>query len=420
MKLIQSYLSGITISCLLLTGIAHAELTWLEEESVSQVSSDSYLASAGFGTNHSGMGVDSNNIPHITWFSGSPSRVYYANRTDGTWNSPIPVTAGTEQSRNPSIAIDSTNRLHLAWHDYRNGGIDNIEIYYNTTTVGGAWNQETRLTHTVDVNNTNGDNSYCPTLLAEPSGKLHLNWYDFHWNGWRPELAYKSAANWYSWDTSESIDANKLTDSQLYQTPYPAMSLGEDGFLHLVWTDDESGFPEIYYMQKTAGSSSWTPPLQLSFDSTTCKFPAVISDPSGNVYVFWDSRINGLQSVKMRKYDALQGTWLSTETVTTPESSSNSACVSVDKFNTVHLVWSDNRTGISQVYYRSLSVTGIWSDELLISNGIGIAQYPEIKVDSGNNLHCIWQNTQDGYSRIFYRCANNSTGIANWVGYPWE
>jgi hypothetical protein len=420
MKLIHLSILSFSLVCSLIVSQAKAELTWLSEEAISADSVDSYLASAGFATNHTGIVADRHGIPHVAWFSGSPSQVYYANRLHNAWQTPVTVTSATAQARNPSLAIDSSERLHIAWHDYRNGGINNLEIYYNTATIGGNWDKEIRLTNTVDVNNTNGDNGYCPALLAEPSGQLHLCWYDFHWNGWKPDLAYKSAAQWNAWDTTESIDNNRITNNSLYETPNPAMALGDDGTAYLVWNDDNSGYLEIYFMKKAAGSSTWSSPVQLSFDSTTCKFPAVTVDHSGNVFVFWSLKASGTQAVRMKKYDASRGTWDSATTVTTTAPSSNTPSATVDTYNRVHLVWNDNRDGTQKVYYRSLSAAGQWSDEIKLSMGSGSAQYPEIISDVDGNIHCIWQDNRSGYSRIYYREAQNSTGVSNWLNYPWE
>ena len=62
----------ILVLFIMLTGIqsCFASGEWLPEEKVSQDTEECLLATPGFGTNHTGIAVDSNGVAHAVWFSG--------------------------------------------------------------------------------------------------------------------------------------------------------------------------------------------------------------------------------------------------------------------------------------------------------------------------------------------------------------
>jgi hypothetical protein len=72
-------------------------------------------------------------------------------------------------SGDPAIAVDSSGYIHVAWYD---NTPENAEIYYKKSLDGGMfWTTSQRLTWT-------SGGSYDPAMAADPSGNLHLVWWD--------------------------------------------------------------------------------------------------------------------------------------------------------------------------------------------------------------------------------------------------
>lgn len=76
---------------------------------------------------------------------------------------------GAGDRLNPTVAVDATGTINVAWEDYTGG---NPDIYFRQITPTTGWDPfNTRLTSSVAA-------SQGPCLLAEPGGTLHLLWSD--------------------------------------------------------------------------------------------------------------------------------------------------------------------------------------------------------------------------------------------------
>lgn len=114
----------------------------------------------------------SGNMLHIVWedYRAGNAEIYYKNSTDGgtTWSSDMRITNNSSNSWHPSVfAVDS--HIHIAWEDNRDG---NYEIYYNVSSNSGtSWGTDTRLTNAAD-------NSNYPNITVSDS-KVHVVWHDY-------------------------------------------------------------------------------------------------------------------------------------------------------------------------------------------------------------------------------------------------
>jgi len=387
--------------------------SWLPDEKISISSDDNILGEDGFGSNHTGIALDQSGTPHVVWFSGNPSAIFYSSRTGAsTWIPPQSLTVATAIARYPSIAIDSLDRKCVVWHDYRVGGINNIELFFNMAGPGQAWSHETRITNSMDINSTNGNNNYIPTIICDRFNRLHLAWYSFHWSPNNPDILYKNAADPFSWDTTISMDSMRVTNSLLYENPFPAMAADSTGNIHLAWCDNQSGFLEIYYKKKNNQTGLWESTLQLTQDSATCQFPVIVADNQNNLYVFWSRYKNATQSIFYKIYNTGSQSWSTTMRATPDYSFSNYPVAQFDSHRNLHLAWTDNRDGVLGIYYKYWDTQNqLWSLETKVSSNSGQGQYPSIAVDNQLNIHIIWQDNRNGHADIYYRQLQNITGI---------
>ena len=102
------------------------------------------------------MTSDSNGTIYLLWNTGSsargPERIYFAKSTDGgnTYSTKVDVStapAGTHHAF-PAIAATGNGDVRISWMDARtaNGGIDKWNVYYRSSTNGGAsWSPEVDL-----------------------------------------------------------------------------------------------------------------------------------------------------------------------------------------------------------------------------------------------------------------------------------
>ncbi len=149
----------------------------------------------------------------------------------------------------------------------------------------------------------------------------------------------------------------------LYNVGYPQTSFNNarcvatnGNIVHAVWY--EGGFyndmGEIYYKRSTNGGVSWGPETRLTNNPAISRSPSV--SVSGSV---------------------------------------------------VHVVWSDERDGNFEIYYKRSSDAGIsWSGDIRLTNNPGASEYPSMDV-SGSFVHVVWQDERDQNQEIYYKRSTN-------------
>ncbi len=83
-------------------------------------------------------------------------------------------TESTGNSRNPSLAVDSSGNIHVAWHDYTDygGAGTDADIFYKGYEAGSGWT----VTEVVSIESTS--TAVSPSLVADTDGNMHITWHD--------------------------------------------------------------------------------------------------------------------------------------------------------------------------------------------------------------------------------------------------
>lgn len=172
---------------------------------------------------------------HIAWEDyrdGNPE-IYYKNSTDGgtTWGSDFRITNNSSNSWNPSIFAEGSH-IHVAWEDNRDG---NYEIYYNVSSNSGiSWGTDLRLT-----NETSSSNF--PNITVSGS-KIHVVWHDYRDGNF--EIYYKQnpTGNTIGIENISSEIPEGYSLSQNYPNPFNPVTnikfaIPKSGFVKLTIFD---------------------------------------------------------------------------------------------------------------------------------------------------------------------------------------
>lgn len=175
------------------------------------------------------------NSPYLVWSDTTPgtAKIFYKMSTDGgaSWSTAKRISWTSGKSVNPDIAADSSANLHVVWSDSAPG---NTEIYYaKSTDLGTTWTASQRITWT-------SGSSQRPIIVADTPGNLHVVWEDN--TAGNNEIYYKTSTDGgATWTASERLTSN-AGDSR-----WPDIAADPSGNLHVVWFDDTPGNREIFY-----------------------------------------------------------------------------------------------------------------------------------------------------------------------------
>jgi hypothetical protein len=182
----------------------------------------------------------------------------------------------------------------------------------------------------------------------------------------------------------------------------------ENGHVYVAWRDKRSIDPEsgtdsdIYFRHYNPATRSWGNIVYLSepggsLDTRTSLRPA-IAVKNGIVYVAWVQRdASDNWDLYYRKYE--NGAWSSILVAYNPPTGRNLVRVSLNMnaSNHLHMAWSENHGGVTQIYYRYFD-GNTWSNVENVSNPLPdgtsntqISEAPDISCDACG-IHITWHD----------------------------
>jgi len=270
--------------------------------------------------------------------------------------------------------------VHVVWMDTRDG---NGEIYYKRSTNNGAdgsWGLDTPLTQNIYP-------SHFPSVAASGSNVFVV------WSDGRPpagngyQIYYKvSRNNGASWSADSRVSSDT---SSTKVNPSVAFS-GSN--VQVVWADGR-GPNEIYYRGSPDYGTTWGSEVRLSYGSSTATWPSVATSDS-NVYVVWSDLRSGGWEVYYNRSSNNGLSWVGdTRLPDVPKTQENSA-VSASG-STVHVVWTDWRDGVYEIYYKRSTDNGVsWGSDKRLTYNSGVSLYPSISTN-GSTVEVVWQTNND-------------------------
>ena len=420
---------------------ATAQVTFIPEQQVTNTEYDSELTVSG-----DAMAIDSEGNVHLVYYEGAMNlfqgsgsiygadadQVYYTVRKKNIWETPIRISDGKllnefAASRQPSIAIDSNDTVHIVWHDYRNNGLANVEIYYDFKPIGENFiDGDCSVTYT--SSGVGGDNGYSPVIAISPqTNRINIVWWDFYYDGYIAEafgLSTDNNAN-LNHTSSYSLDSYLLTEVGGYASMYPSIAVGSDSSIHLVWSDvgnysfNSGGI--AYYRKMTgltqlssAKSDSYTDILISNTSAGSTNPPRVAVDSTGKAYIVWSDKrestnreiyLTTIESDGITKGDEIR--------LTNSLSHSDNPDIKIDSNDVPRIVWQDSKSGVSQIYYAEYDkINKELKNEIQVSNSSSGAIFPHITLDKQNIIHICWQDNRSGNYDIFY-CKNVTNTSVN-------
>ncbi len=179
----------------------------------------------------------------------------------------------------------------------------------------------------------------------------------------------------------------------------PAIAIGSDGKLYVVWQDNRNGTWDIYVSTSTGGTS-WSAEQRVTDTNDNQINPAIVVDNLNRVYVVWQDDRNGNQDI----YAANSSNGFLTATVSQITSNSSDQiepAIAVGPSNTVYVIWTDIRSGSSDIY-GTASNYGPWTNVPIV-NSANNQSSPAIAVESlGSTLHIVWVDDRSGNQDIYY------------------
>jgi hypothetical protein len=241
-----------------------------------------------------------------------------------------------------------------------------------------------------------------PSIAADSGSGVHLVWWDDTPGNW--ELFYKrSTNNGSTWSGLTRLTWN--TDASYYAS----IEADSSGGVYVVWTDNVSGDPNICFKRSTDGGATWSGITRLSWTTGLSYNPRVAAGSGGSVHVVWYDNVTGNSEIYYKRSTDGGASWSGLTRLTwNAEWSSNPDITAVNS-GKIHVVWWDESPGNYEIFYKSSSDGGSsWSGMTRLTWNAWMSDFPSIAADSGGGIHIVWEDNPSGKYDVFYRSSTNS------------
>jgi parallel beta-helix repeat protein len=246
------------------------------------------------GSYDASLAVDSSGNVHVAWHDdtdlecGTDRDIFYKRYEVGVDWTPVEVVSNESNADSwyPSLAVDSSGNVHVAWDD-RPSGSDWSVFYRRYEAVRANW------TRTQVVSTESTENSWGASLAVDSSRNVHIAWHDvtdYAGCGSDTDIFYKYLclhSTQYPWPMfHHNIKHTGYTESPAPNTNKTMWSYTTGGYVEsspavaygMVFVGSNDG--DVYALDQYTGALVW--------NYTTGAGTAVYSSPAvayGNVYV---------------------------------------------------------------------------------------------------------------------------------------
>ena len=338
------------------------------------------------------IATNTGNGIYMVWQDSSPGNreIFYKCSTDkgNTWSGNKRLSWNSGSSESPSIAVDSSNNIHVVWRDFSPG---NYEIYYKRSTDGGiTWSGITRQTWT-------GSNTLPPFIAVDSGNGIYLVYADSPKTNL--EIYYKrSTDGGITWSGNKRLTWNSGSSKS------PSIAVDPSNGIHVLWQDYTTGNYEIYYKRSTDGGITWSGITRQTWNSSVSYDSSIAADSSNGIHVVWADTKSGNPDIYYRRSIDKGNSWSGITRLTWNTGASREPSITADSGSGIHVGWQDETPGNYEIYYKSSSNGGsTWTGiTRLIWNGGG-STVPALAADSSNGIHVVWTDETPGNYEIYYK-----------------
>ncbi len=302
--------------------------------------------------------------------------------------------------RSPAIAIDGDGNIYVAYQEDTGDPTDGWDVFvqHSTTADPNTWSA------TAAVPALNDDDQRDCDLVVDSTGLVYVVWQHSNANGDYIRLATSTWAAGWNWvETQVTGDA----------TTEPAVAVGDDDTVYVVWTDWRNGDADIY---GSSSDNSWVN-VPVVTTASNQESPAIAVEPGGSpLHLLWvDDATGDADIFYAATADGLPGAPLVGETIINDDTGADQVAPSIALTGTgetldVFAFWEDYRSGVADpdIYFGETG-SDFGTNILVNDDAAEAGQFaPAAGVDAGGRPYAVWADDRDGNLNIYFAGA---TGV---------
>ena len=353
-----------------------------------------WLKTIESGPGYSAMAVSTSGIVHVVYASKEYNANYWnlVYRNSTNWNNPIYISTDTannyfQYTTNPSLAIDSSGNLHLAYVSGEAGGGGDVEYRYALASSNWqSWSSPVAVA-------TTGKSAAQPSIAVSATNTVYVAYRSNEYNAFF-NIAIRNASsssNWQSWSARTDL----TTSTQGAASPW--IAIGSDGTVHVTYSSNEqsASFSNIEYRNSL---SNWSRVDITTSASGNNVNPQILLNASNTANITYNGNSNTgvyLSSSSGTNY----ASWSSPSKISLYPLNNSQWSLSINASGTLQLVYS--YIGVATIYYEN-ATNWISSQSVVSTNGYA----PLLGADASGNMYMVYQSEE--YNASNYNMAYRS------------
>jgi len=308
------------------------------------------------------------------------------------------LTNSAYYSENPRIAIDSQGKIHVCWQDGKASPVNPTDY---TLTYGIYYKQFDGIEWKEDIFLSEEPTASYPVLSIDSSNRIHVIWQDSR-SGETVDLFYKNYDE-SGWGINQQITEGKgiLPGSGLAERP--SLVIDSQDQLHVSWGDNRVSMNNYEIFYKIFHNDKWDADHRVTNVWGKSKNPSLVIDSQNNIHLAWEDDREGNKEIYYKTLSN-SGVWSEDEQLTSAEKASILPVIVADSQDNLHLFWIDQRHGSWEVFYKVQTQTG-WSPDVQLTKG-NFARSLAAAVDANDNIHVIYYDARMGKHAIYHLMKN--------------
>jgi len=144
--------------------------------------------------------------------------------------------------------------------------------------------------------------------------------------------------------------------------------------------------------------SLWGDDFRLTDDSAESSLSqpnarCIVTDASGDVHVVWSDNRPGNKEIYYRSFDG--ASWSTDQRLTDADQGSVNPSIALDGNDHLHLAWDDHRDDDYEIYYKEFDGAS-WSPDLRLTEAAGDSKAPSVAAYGDNRVYVVWQDKRGG------------------------
>ena len=339
------------------------------------------------------VAVDSNGNAYVVWVENGKS-VYFNTNSSGEWGNPQNVSLGEVQIKEgpwPEIEVDNKGVVNVVYTGIADG---NYEVVINRF-ADGFWSGNNNVSRT-----RNGGSAY-PTIVIDPNtNDYYLFWQDNANRVFKEQVFWEIVMRYLNGGKGSWSSGRILPDNQK-RAYAPQATIDGNGAVYLVYANRAAGnITRVFFTQNKnpKDAEKWTNPIDISgMTGLSFAFPHIACNNQGNVYVVWMDNREGNIEVYFRK--RVKGKWYAIENISNSPLPSRDPKIAVNKeTGDIYIAWEENQ----KIYFREFK-NGQWIDPIDLTQNSSPSAHPHLYVDQGGSIHLVFTDKRSGAWNIYYR-----------------